>query len=134
MRDAFEEAGRNFRVAGPEILAQATPHLWAYYRSFAEEFSLEERADYGIPTLPASADIWEEVTMTRPPGLSVGRSPLSPGRAYLSFEGEVSWEPEHGLQLVIEEGRRVCKVGPYDGHVTNAHAYGDASLLGVVFK
>jgi hypothetical protein len=51
---------------------------------------------------------------------------------YLSFEGEVSREPEHGLQLVHEDGQRVCKVGPYDGHVTVAHAHGDPSLLGVV--
>lgn len=87
MRDAFEETGRNFRVAGPEILAQATPHLWAYYRSFAEEFSLEERADYGIPTLPASADIWEEVTMTHPRAFPLAALPChrdvrtSPSRA-----------------------------------------------------
>jgi len=26
------------------------------------------------------------------------------------------------------------KVGPYDGHSTNAHAYGDVSLLGTVFR
>jgi hypothetical protein len=25
------------------------------------------------------------------------------------------------------------KVGPYDGHMTNAHARGDPALLGVVF-
>lgn len=46
----------------------------------------------------------------------------------------MSWEPEHGLQLVFENGLTVCKVGPYDGHNTNAHAYADASLLNVVFK
>jgi len=54
-------------------------------------------------------------------------------RSYLSFEGEVSWEPEHELQLVYEDGQRVCKVRQYDGHVTVADAYGDPSLLGVVF-
>lgn len=59
-------------------------------------------------------------------------APLAPGRSYLSFEGEVSWEPEHSLQLVFEDGWRVCKVSPYDGHVTVADAYGDSSLLGVV--
>jgi hypothetical protein len=45
----------------------------------------------------------------------------------------VSWEPGHGLQLACEDGQWVCKVSPYDGHVTVAHAYGDPSLLGVVF-
>jgi len=37
------------------------------------------------------------------------------------------------LQLVVEEGRRVCEVGPYDGHVTNPAAFADLSLLNVVF-
>lgn len=31
------------------------------------------------------------------------------------------------------DGQRVCKVGPYDGHVTVAHAYGDPALLDSVF-
>ncbi|MBO0834789.1 MAG: hypothetical protein J2P28_04615 [Actinobacteria bacterium] len=57
-----------------------------------------------------------------------------PGRSYLSFEGEVSWEPEHGMQLVYEDGQRLCKVSQYDGHVTVAHALGDPSLLGVIFR
>jgi hypothetical protein len=36
------------------------------------------------------------------------------------------------MQLVFEDGQRVCKVSPCDGHVTVAHAYGDSSLLGVI--
>jgi hypothetical protein len=35
---------------------------------------------------------------------------------------------------VFEHGLRLCKVGPVDDHDTVAHAYGDASLLGVIFK
>ena len=73
---------------------------------------------------------------TQPSGrvAQLGVPLLLVGIVVMSFEGEVSWEREHGLQLVIEEGARVCKVGPYDGHVTMAHAYGDPSLLGVIFK
>ncbi len=108
--------------------------MWAYYSSVASAFSPAEREDYGIPEIPASADIWSEAEFQLPPTLGFGRGALEPGRSYLSFEGEVSWEPEHGLQLVFEHGLSVCKVGPYDGHYTNAHAYGDASLLDVVFK
>lgn len=131
---AFDETKRNFRSAGPEILAAATEHLWAYYRDVAAEFEPADRAEYGIPELEAAADIWAEVTITEPPALTAGRTPLEPASAYLSFEGEVTWEDEHGLQLVFEEGRAVCKVGPYDGHSTNAHAYNDVSLLGTVFR
>lgn len=131
---AFETAKQNFLAAGPEILAAATEHLWAYYRDIASEFSPENRNDYGIPELGEDADIWAEVTITEPPVLNVGDDPLAPAPAYLSFEGEVSWEPEHGLQLVFENGRTVCKVGPYDGHSTTAHAYNDPSLLTTIYK
>jgi uncharacterized protein DUF6985 len=86
-----------------------------------------------VPQIQDSADIWEHVQFRHPPEWRLGGGPLTPGRSYLSFEGEVSWEPEHGLQLVYEDGQRVCKVSQYDGHVTVAHAYGDPSLLGVVF-
>ena len=130
----FEEAIRAFLAAGPDLLDEATPHLWAYYRSTADEFTREQRAAYGIPELLESTDIWSQMAIRLPPDMSLGQPPLSPARSYMSFEGEVTWESEHGLQLVIREGVEVCKVGPYDGHATTAHAFGDASLLGVIFK
>jgi hypothetical protein len=68
------------------------------------------------------------------PALALGGGAHEPGRSYISFEGNVSWDPEHGLRLVVEHGLRVCKVGQYDGHHTNAHAYDDIALLDVVFR
>jgi hypothetical protein len=123
----------SFIAGGTQLLDEATPFMWAYYRATATEFTPEERIQYGIPKIPDSADIWEHVQFRHPPEWRLGRGPLAPGRSYLSFEGEVSWEPEHGLQLVYEDGQRVCKVSQYDGHLTVAHAHGDPSLLGVVF-
>jgi hypothetical protein len=38
------------------------------------------------------------------------------------------------MQLVIRDGRAVTKVGPFDGHVTNADAYDDRKLRGVVYR
>jgi hypothetical protein len=130
-RGVFDDAVRSFKRAGPTMLAEATPFLWQYYRSVGQEFTPDQRAAYGIPEIPPDADIWEHVSF--PPTLTLGGRPLEPARCYLSFEGEVSWEPEHGLQLVFENGERVCKVGQYDGHNTVAHAVGDASLLGLIF-
>ncbi len=127
------EAIGGFIAGGPQLLEAATPFLRAYYWSTAAEFTPRERITHGIPDIPHYADIWEHVQFRSPPSWAAGGGPLMPGRGYLSFEGEVSWEPEHGLQLVYEDGQRLCKVGRCDGHVTVAHAYGDASLLGVVF-
>ena len=129
----FAQAVGNFLNGGPELLDDATEHLWAYYRSVVLEFTAAERTDYGIPELLATADIWEQVEFREPPSKQLGEPPLEPALSYISFEGEVSWEPEHGLQLVFEHGLRLCKVGPYDGHNTNAHAAGDLSVLDVVF-
>jgi Domain of unknown function (DUF6985) len=133
-RVVYDEAIANFVSAGPDMLEQATDHLWAYYRWFASGFSQTERAAYGIPDIPATSDIWDHVKFRNPPSITVGSDRFEPAPSYISFEGEVTWEPEHGLQLVFEHGLRVCKVGPYDGHNTNAHAFGDFSLIDVVFK
>jgi uncharacterized protein DUF6985 len=124
----------NFLGQGPTILDEATDALWAYYSSTVSHFSETERAEYGIPEIPPDSDIWDHVTFAFLPWIELGGTRLEPAPSYLSFEGEVSWEPEHGLQMVFEQGRRLCKVGPFDGHNTNAHAYDDESLLGVVFK
>lgn len=129
-----EEAARNFTSGGTALLDAATEFMWAYYKDFVGEFTPAERSEYGLPELRAGADIWDEVEFRHPPEVWVGDGPLEPGPSYISFEGDVSWEREHGLQLVFEHGERVCKVGPYDGHLTNAHAYGDPSLLGVIYK
>ena len=124
---------KGFSAGGPELLSPATLFLWQYYRSVADEFTSAERAEYAIPEISATDDIWLHVDFMCPPVLALGGRRLEPGRTYLSWEGEVSWEPEHGLQLVFEDGNQVCKVGPYDGHFTLAHAYGDEALLGVIF-
>jgi hypothetical protein len=132
-RVIYEEAIANFRGRGPDLLDEATPHLWAYYDSVASAFTEEQRREYEIPELDRAIDIWQEVTIELPPALTIGRPPHTPDPSYLSFEGNVSWEPEHGLQLVFAHGSSVCKVGPYDGHETNANAYDDLELLGVVY-
>ncbi len=133
-RVVYDEAIRNFLSRGPELLDEATPFLWDYYRSFVSAFNEAERATYGIPEIPTTSDIWDHVEFRHAPSMTLGEHRLEPARSYISFEGDVSWEPEHGLQLVFEHGERVCKVGPYDGHNTVAHATGDESLIGVVFK
>ncbi|MBK9032216.1 MAG: hypothetical protein IPL61_13005 [Myxococcales bacterium] len=134
-RKVFDAALANFVSGGDALLDKATKYLWKYYRATIAAFDDAELDDYEIPRLARDTDIWKHVAISRPPSFELGRrSKYEPGISYFSFEGEVSWEPEHGLQLVFEHGRRVCKVGPYDGHHTQAHAYDDLSLLRVVFK
>ena len=133
-RAVFDAALANFVKGGDALLDKVTKYLWRYYRATIAEFDDAQIDDYEIPRLARDIDIWKHVTLSHPPEFQLGRtSKYEPGISYFSFEGEVSWEPEHGLQLVFEHGRRVCKVGPYDGHMTQAHASGKLSLLRVVF-
>jgi len=36
---------------------------------------------------------------------------------------ECDWEPEHGLQLVFRQGRKLTRISAQDGHLTEADAY-----------
>ncbi|MEZ4375938.1 MAG: hypothetical protein R3B07_34350 [Polyangiaceae bacterium] len=130
----LREAVANFKLAGPELLDEATEPLFAYYRTIHDCFSAEERAEYDFPKIARPEDVWDHVEFNHPPHLDTGDGEYSPARSYIDFEGGVSWEIEHGLELVIEEGVRVCRVGPYDGHLTNAHAFAALSLLGVIYR
>ena len=50
------------------------------------------------------------------------------GSWFVALENECAWEPEHGLMLVLKEGRAVTKVSEYDGHLTNGHAFANDSI------
>jgi hypothetical protein len=54
-------------------------------------------------------------------------------QAHVSVECECDWEPEHGLQIVVRDGAAVTKVGPFDGHLTNAAAYANDALHDVIY-
>jgi hypothetical protein len=103
------EAIAAFVAGGPELLDEATPFMREYYRRTAAGFTPEEQGRVRVPQIPDSADIWEHAWFWNPPEWILGGGPLSPGRSYPWFEGEVSWEPEHGLQLVFEDGQRSAR-------------------------
>ena len=85
------EAIGGFIASGAQLLDEAIPFMWAYYRSTVAEFTPEEGVRYEMPEIPDSADIWEHVQFRHPPEWRLGGGPLTPGRSYLSFEGEISW-------------------------------------------
>lgn len=126
--DDLETARRRFLNAGGELLEEALPWLWRYYLD-------ERRTATDALQLGGPEEIWAHLTFLTPPEIRPGGdSPVRPHGSYVSFEGEVAWEPEHGLQLVFADGRELCKVGPYDGHLTHAAAYGDLDLLGQIYR
>lgn len=122
--EAIHTAIRNFLSAPPRVLREAEPHLYQYYRDHREY----------VPDLRIASpgEVWEHIQFSGE--AVVSRRSHGDKRVYVSVEGECDWEEEHGLQVVFEEGARVCKVGPYDGHLTNSDAYADPRLEGVVYR
>ncbi len=102
------------------------------YRYYVDSVRLarESGLDAELPEIASVEDVWDHVSLGSE--FHVDRDPAD-GHVYVSIEGECDWEPEHGLQLVLKDGRTVTKVGPFDGHLTNASAHARSDLEGVVY-
>lgn len=128
-QDEFAAAVRNFLALDPAVLHTAEGHVFRYYRDCAEYWDDED--DDGFPSIAAPRDVWQHVRFGTEP--VVKRRAYGDRGIYISLECECDWEPEHGLEIVFHNGERVNKVGPYDGHCTNADAYDDDSLKDVIY-
>jgi hypothetical protein len=111
------------------VLLPATPAVFDYYQDTMAAVVDDEDWDWYVE-IPAAEQVWDHVTIGR--DVYVKRH-HDDRRVYLSVECECEWEPEHGLQIVIREGRAVSKVGPYNGHLTNDSAYGRDDLADTVY-
>jgi hypothetical protein len=109
-----------FLAADPSALQPAEPFIRQY-----RDDMLRLAGEKATPI----KDIWRDVTL--PDEVHVH---FDDGIAYLSLECNVEWEQEHGMQLVLDGDLRIVKVGPFNGHLTNEHAYGDPKLAGVVYR
>lgn len=100
----FQAVVARLLEAPPSLLKTAEEALFAYYRDS------EGGLDIASPS-----DVWKYIEFNDEPLVT-----RDEGLVYLSLEGSCAWEQEHGVQVVFLEARTLCKVGPYDGHVTNS--------------
>ena len=117
-----DRAIRSFTALEPAALADVDEHVFHYYLDCKRDL---EAVGQECVEIGSARDVWKHVQFGFE--ATVGRRE-DDGKVYVSLECNCDWEPEHGLQLVFDEGRRVNKVGPFDGHLTNADAYDDPSL------
>lgn len=105
-------------------------HVSAYYRDYHEAVGGEDWMDaqMGVPETPA--DIWRFV---EPHVLVLEKGPRGDGHWYVVVDADCGWEEEHGLMLVWRGGRRLTKVGGYDGHLTNEDASDDEATRDAVY-
>lgn len=128
-KQELHAAACNFLSIEPSVLWEAERHVYRYYRDCAEYWD-PETGDY--PRIVGPHDIWEHVRFGGE--ALVMRRAYGDRGVYVSLECGCDWEEEHGLQIVFKNGLKVNKVGGYDGHCTNADAYGDDSLEDVIYK
>lgn len=128
MKEDFHQAIKHFIALKKLQLKDAEPHLLAYY----QDTVAHHPAPGDIPTITQAADVWSHIDFGFE--VTVRRRADGDRAVYLSFECNCDWEPEHGLQLVFKNGNVIAKLGPFDGHLTNADAYGDPALEDVVYR
>jgi hypothetical protein len=126
-KDAVDRAVAAFLTSGNALPAASTV-VHAYYRDTVRLFR-EQGWDLDLPEIAEPASVWDHVSIGHE--FHVERD--AERQVYVSVECECAWEREHGLQLVLLGGNTITKVGPFDGHVTNASAYGRPDLEGVVY-
>jgi hypothetical protein len=124
----FHAAIANLLSSELDLLEAASSYVFRYYEDMSAEWDHDD-AEYVQADLQS---IWEHVQLGSE--LHISRRSYGDRGVCVSLECNCDWEEEHGLQLVFSEGRTVIKVGPYDGHLTNADAYDDPSLEGVIYK
>ena len=125
----FHDAISSFLSIDKSALDNAAPHIFAYYQDVRRSVGADE-ADF--PEISSPTEVWAHIRFGNEPIFS--RRPYGDRQVYVSIECECDWEPEHGLEIVFRNGRTVNKVGPYDGHLSNADAYADPSLEDVVYR
>lgn len=127
-KDEFHAVISTFLALDESALSAAAPSIFEYYQDTVTSFDAND--DWHVEIFGPD-EVWNHVHIGDQ--AMVKRNPHGDRRVYVSVECECDWEPDHGLQVVFREGRTVSKVGPYDGHLTNAAAYARDDLAEVVY-
>lgn len=128
-QEDFHAAIAAFLSNGPEVLTAAQDHIFDYYRDVS---SRQDPADEDFVVIASPGDVWRHIQFGFEPQLE--RADPHDRDVYITIACNCDWEREHGLQIVLKNGAAVSRIGPFDGHPTNAGAYGDDSLADVVYR
>jgi hypothetical protein len=123
-------AVHNALAAGPEVLAAAEPYVVQYCEEMLVRYPYTVRPNV---RLARASDVWSYVQFGTELLVSRRADGDVEDGVYLSIGCNCDWEPEHGMELVLRDGHTVSKVSPHDGHITNADAFADPKLVGVIY-
>jgi hypothetical protein len=128
-KEAFHVAIANFLGLNESALKDAAPHVFQYYKDLEDDW---KSYDDDFKPIKSPDGVWAHVRFGSE--LTVSRRGYGDKGIYISIECGCDWEEEHGMQIVFKNGLKVNKVGPFDGHLTNADAFADESLENVVYR
>lgn len=127
----YQRALQNLLELDSSALTAVTPYVAQYCNEVAYLCGDNKMLQVSIER---PSDVWNYVQFGSELHVSRRANGDDEDGIYFSLECNCDWEPEHGLVLVLRDGRAFTKVGPYDGHLTNSDAYGDPKLKNVIFK
>lgn len=124
--EEFHQAIANFLAASPTVLKAVEAEFFQYYEDY-EAYWVED----GKMPLTSANQVWQHLWFRQNP--IVSRRFYGDQAVYISLGGGCDWEEEHGLQVVLWQGKQVKKLGPYDGHLSYADAYANPELESVIY-
>lgn len=125
-RSEFHDAIAEFLKLPPAVLLAANNDIFRYYRDTVRAVDADD-----MPVIESPYDVWSHIELHD--NVSLSRRGYGDLKVYVTVETECDWEPEHGLVFNFREGKRINKLGPFDGHVTNSDAHGDPCLEDVIY-
>jgi len=114
----LKTAMENFKHLSPAEFQKSSEYIYQYYMDTEKRLQTDQ---IGFLNIDSHTDVWEHISTSDEIVVSVEN--IDDPYAYITLECQCDWEPEHRLQIVFRNGNQLAKVGQYDGHLTNEHAY-----------
>lgn len=123
----FHDVVRNLLAQTRDTLLAVSGELQNYCSDINNFLEPEDELHVDDPR-----DLWNHVQFGSE--VYIKRRHRGDRKLYADVECECDWEPEHGLQIVLREGLAVTKLGPYNGHLSNADACADPSRESTIYR
>jgi len=108
-----------FLEKGNQERLSITDLVYKSYRDLVDEVEFSERSRQ-LWEIQGEDQIWNYVYPTE---IFVTRRPYNEQDMYVQILCECEWEQEHGLQIVLRQGKQVTRISNQDGHLTEADAF-----------
>ena len=114
-----DEAVRNFLHLTPQYKTELAPLAHQAFIEFYENVDWDDR-DKIMEAITAKNDIWHFI---HPVSILVSRRHRRDKYIYILLECNCDWDDEHGIHFTFRQGKKLTRIGAYDGHLTEADAY-----------